>query len=152
MRHRSDELCLPVHSPPVSPNVLTHTCITSSQSPPSLLLSVTPSAFHSSPDLRLTCFTNPFLHIVFLVPFRLLSWFFDLDWTKLAFAFALVSYFIFFFDFSYVCYRFSWPHSAFQSMLNSFFMSYRIVTKRLIFTKFLNKYGTTSNFRIPKTR
>ena len=47
-----------------------------------------------TPDLKVVCFTNPFLHS-FLVPFGLLSWIFDLYQTRwaLAFLFVLVSSF-----------------------------------------------------------
>ena len=48
-----------VHSPPGSPHP-TH--ITSSQSPPSLSLSITPDSRPFTPDLKLISFANPFLH------------------------------------------------------------------------------------------
>ena len=93
---------------------LTHS--TSLQSPPSL----SPSR-PFTPDLKLICFTNPFLYSLSF-PFGLLSQILDSDRTKWAphwRLFVFSSFFLHIFLLLVMCARLSWPHSAFQSTLNS---------------------------------
>jgi len=64
----------------------------------------------------------------FLVPFGLPSRILNLYRTKSALAFVCFSFlFLYLFLFLVTCARLSWPHSAFQSTLNSSTESYRIV-------------------------
>jgi len=74
-----------------------------------------------TPDLKLTCFTNPFLHSHndFFLPPRISN----LYRTKWALAFVLVSSFFKHF-FLTTCARLSWTHSAFDATLNSSIVSY----------------------------
>jgi len=75
-----------------------------------------------TPDLKLICFTNPFLHSLsgsFWIAFTNLN----LYRTKWALAFVCFSFFILFL-FLVTCARLSWPHSAFESTLNSSVVSY----------------------------
>ena len=69
-----------------------------------------------TPDLKLISFTNPFLHSL-LIPSGLSSRILNLYWTNWALVFTD-------FCFSFVCYRLSWSHSAFESTLNSPIVSY----------------------------
>jgi len=109
-------------------NTLTHSLthsphpahITSSQSPPLLSPSITPSAFHSR--LKTHPFHKSFLP-VFLIPLGLPSRILSLYWTKCALAFVCFSFF-FIFSFLATCARLSWSHSAFESTLNSSIASY----------------------------
>jgi len=84
---------------------------------------------HFSPDLKLISFTNPFLHSLLItsgLPSRILN----LYWIKLKWALEFVCFSFFFFHiFLATCARLSW-YSAFESTLNSSFVSYRMISRK----------------------
>jgi len=92
-----------------------------------------------TPDLKLICFTNPF--IVFLVRFGLPSRILDLDRTKRTLAFVWVSSsYIYFFVFDGL----SWSQSAFQSTLNSCIVSYEQSERKRMHFSFLMSDSITA--------
>ena len=118
------------------------------QSPPSLSPSVTLSTFHSRLKTR-SSLSQILSSIVILIPSELHS----RICTELSghcMAFVCLSYFSFsYFSWLTTCARLSWSHSAFESTLNSPFVSYRVVSSSSSFIR--QKYNTGTHSRRQST-